>query len=91
MRKFLFYTWCIGAMIAYGSIVRWIVRSIAEDYGIAVMAIAVLIWIGACLLMAHKIDKADAIAAAKLTGYMPGSPQEGAVQDYLSSRDDSKA
>ncbi len=91
MRKFLFYTWCIGAMIIYGSIVRWIVRSIAENYGIAVMAISVLIWIGACLWMARRIDKSDAIAAAKSVGYRPGWPQEGAAQGYLSSGDDSKA
>lgn len=77
-------------MIVYGTIVRWIVRSIAEEYGIAVMAVAVLIWIAACLLMARKIDKADAIAAAKSVGYRQGWPQEGAAQGYLSSRDDSK-
>ena len=89
MRKLLFYAWCIGWSIVFGLTVRWVVRSIAENYGVGVMVVAVLAWVGACFLVARRIDKADAIAAAK-AGYMPGQPQPTSEASYLPLPDDSK-
>lgn len=85
----MFYAWCIGWSIAFGLTVRWVVRSISENYGVAVMVVAVLAWVGACFIVARRIDKADAIAAAKVD-YTLEQPLPIAEADYLPLLDDSK-
>lgn len=86
MRRFLFYTWCIGGLTLYGFAMRWIVRSIAEIYGLGVMAISVAGFVGACWMIARRMDAANAIAAAERghsTGYRPAPAQARAGIGYL--------
>jgi hypothetical protein len=64
VRKVLFYSWCIGGMTLYGFVMRWIVRAIADDYGLIPMAIFAIGFIGCCCLIARRIDIANATAAA---------------------------
>lgn len=64
MRKILFYAWCIGGFTLYGFAMRWIVRSIADTYGLGVMAIAIGLFGIACYSIARRMDRENAIAAA---------------------------
>lgn len=87
MRKFLFYSWCIGGLIVYGSIVRWAVRSIADEYGLAAMGIAVLCYIGVCCVIARGID----VNARQTIDYRPAPTQARyAASNYLPPPDGSE-
>lgn len=67
MRKLLFFSFCFAGVVLY----RWLcgvaVDGMIENYGMGAAAIATLGFIGACFMLARRVDRADAIAAARLS------------------------
>lgn len=89
MRKLLFYTWCFGGVALYGWLCRWMINTITDNYGVAAMAGFTVLYVGACWLIARRIDKADAIAAQRLTGYRWEQEQYRAASGHSRPEDDS--
>ncbi len=79
MRKFLFYSFCTGCCAAYAFAARWVIRSIADAYGLFAMAVFTIGAVVIFYLIARRIDRADAKAAAATDCRPEQEPERAAI------------